>query len=266
MKHLFVFDGVDGAGKSTLISRVKSQYEGKAGSFIPSVHFPDRDILDSDLFKRCLSNRQQNKINISLVEMLIETITTDMYETIRDYLHDYDCLFIDRMMLSTFVYQCSYMCNGSITAWRKCIDSYTRLFNLLKQEFGEIEVYNFFLTKQLNLDNKVYESESQRLLDNEQSIKHMVEELVESWTLEVFNTIFNMRVLCGDVIQSEQQLAPSVTYHESLMYTMLSKIQVLPHYTFDVDYHLKDIYKHDDANDIQQNRINYICHIISDIK
>ena len=87
---IITFEGIDGAGKSTLIDRLNAHYD-EAGLVVWTTPEPfNLDCLDDDPF-------------IATLHLMIDR--RDHCKLIRKHLHDYDLILIDRFDLSTEAYQ-----------------------------------------------------------------------------------------------------------------------------------------------------------------
>lgn len=87
---IITFEGIDGAGKSTLIDRLNAHYD-EAGLVVWTTPEPfNLDCLDDDPF-------------IATLHLMIDR--RDHCKLIREHLDEYDLILIDRFDLSTEAYQ-----------------------------------------------------------------------------------------------------------------------------------------------------------------
>lgn len=95
---IFVFDGVEASGKSTLIEKIYQ--ENKERSNIAKVHFPSDELIKKHV------NNINSEDETKVIEFINDLITYEEYNTLQKILDlKVDVILIDRMFISTFAYQ-----------------------------------------------------------------------------------------------------------------------------------------------------------------
>lgn len=162
MKYLFIIDGLDNCGKTTLINDLQNKLSPLVHS-CPVVHFPSRDVLNSSEFKLCLSEPSYNR-----VYDLCSLIVGDMLKTLRTLLKTHNILLIDRFWYSTLMYQGIKMSKSNPFVFHHISRLYDQLFEELNKQFGLVEHHCYLLLSQLDINPLEIRSDltaTQRRLD-----------------------------------------------------------------------------------------------------
>ena len=104
-----VFEGLDGAGKSTQIKMLAGQLE-KQGKSVFSFHFPNMESKRfGELVARFLRGDfgENDKVNPYLVASIYAGDRFDAKKMLEEKLRDYDYVIVDRYVDSNIAYQCA---------------------------------------------------------------------------------------------------------------------------------------------------------------
>ena len=106
---LIVLEGLDGAGKSTQIERLRAHIEGR-GMKTEYLHFPRFDApVYGDLIARFLRGElgSVDKVDPYVVALLFAGDRADAAATIRGWMEQGCVVILDRYVYSNVAYQCS---------------------------------------------------------------------------------------------------------------------------------------------------------------
>ena len=109
MNKFIVFEGLDGAGKSTQI-KLLTDYLNKAGVSSKFLHFPRvEEGLIGDMIARFLRGEfgKSEDINPYFVALMYSQDRNNAKEMLRGYINDYDYLIVDRFVYSNIAFQCA---------------------------------------------------------------------------------------------------------------------------------------------------------------
>jgi hypothetical protein len=127
-KTLIILDGTDNSGKTTTINELRELYKDS----VNFVHFPSDNLVKSFEFKRCINNPNVCNNTEFLKNLMIEII-----DTISKL--DSDYIIVDRMILSSMVYQGLYDFMNDVI-----INLYKEVFEKLKiKEIYHINMIGF---------------------------------------------------------------------------------------------------------------------------
>ena len=102
---LMIFDGLDNCGKTWTINKLINYIEeNQVYLKYDRVAFPSKELCSSDVFKNMVKpeNRDNDEVILEFVNSIIADVKKGLIQYIKEGL---DVLFIDRMMLSTLIYQ-----------------------------------------------------------------------------------------------------------------------------------------------------------------
>jgi dTMP kinase len=106
---LIVLEGLDGAGKSTQVKRLK-EYLTSKGVTLRYLHFPR---YDSPLYGELIGKYLRGdfgsieQVHPQIVALLFALDRMDAAATIKEWLAAGDCVLLDRYVYSNIAYQCS---------------------------------------------------------------------------------------------------------------------------------------------------------------
>lgn len=113
---LIVLEGLDGAGKSTQVKKLK-EYLNSKGVNLRYLHFPRYDApLYGDLIGKYLRGDfgSIEQVHPQIVALLFALDRMDAGATIKEWLAAGDCVLLDRYVYSNIAYQCAKMASQSV--------------------------------------------------------------------------------------------------------------------------------------------------------
>lgn len=179
---VIIFDGVENAGKTTLMNEIYKKY--KSNSFMNNQMIFDIKYPSPYLCKTYFpsfhddSSEAEKKLNtIKFIDELTDKIKKDLGYCIS---MGYDMIFVDRMYLSTFVYQGYKFDSDDILQYsiKKYMNIFCDIFPNLWQN-----VYNITFTDFMKQD------EDQRKVDEYSKLYDDKKELYRNNTLKLLNSI-----------------------------------------------------------------------------
>lgn len=104
--NFYVFEGLDKAGKSTLINKVEQKLK-ELGLEVKVIHFPTEENLKNNIFGTLVQDFLQNNISTDKPELIYQLYANDRLEQ-KEYLewllNKYDVVLCDRYMYSNLAY------------------------------------------------------------------------------------------------------------------------------------------------------------------
>lgn len=105
-KNFIVFEGLDKAGKSTLIKKVQNELTEK-GINVATLHFPTENNNPTNIFGNLVQDFLQNKIYTNQQELIYHIYANDRLEqksNLENLLSEHDIVLCDRYMYSNLAY------------------------------------------------------------------------------------------------------------------------------------------------------------------